>query len=168
MVSRASANDLPGISLDPNVLIQESKTSACDVRPEGRPTGRAVLASAAGYQQRAASVMTITPVVTAGRRRGESPGDRSDDDAHLDRAVQHARQSDPGTSSSKAAKETRTPTVQGRHGPRRQSPPKGFDAAECSRGTPILDGPRYESRVPAPLGMPARWASTALPKENPC
>ena len=94
MVSGDSANDLLGISLDPNVLIQESKVGTCDVRPGRRPTGRAMLDYVAGYQQRAGvDDDHHAPIVTAGRRRGESPaGDRSDDEAHLDRAAQHAHQ----------------------------------------------------------------------------
>ena len=38
-----SANDLFGITLDPNVLIQESKVGTCDIRPGRRPTGPALL-----------------------------------------------------------------------------------------------------------------------------
>jgi len=48
-----SANDLLGITLDPNVLIQESKVSTCDIRPGRRPTGAALLAYLDGYRRRA-------------------------------------------------------------------------------------------------------------------
>jgi formate dehydrogenase major subunit len=48
-----SANDLIGISLDPNVLIQESKVGTCDVRPGRRPTGKDLLDYLAGYHRRA-------------------------------------------------------------------------------------------------------------------
>jgi formate dehydrogenase major subunit len=48
-----SANDLIGITLDPNVLIQESKVGTCDVRQGRRPTGSALLAYLDGYRQRA-------------------------------------------------------------------------------------------------------------------
>ena len=48
-----SANDLFGITLDPNVFIQESKVGTCDVRPGRRPTGRALRELVASYQQRA-------------------------------------------------------------------------------------------------------------------
>ncbi len=48
-----SANDLAGISLDPNVLIQESKVGTCDVRPGRRPTGRALLDLVSAYRDRA-------------------------------------------------------------------------------------------------------------------
>jgi formate dehydrogenase major subunit len=42
-VTGDSANDLFGIALDPNVLIQETKAGTCDVRPGRRPTGRALV-----------------------------------------------------------------------------------------------------------------------------
>ncbi len=42
LVTGDSANDLIGINLDPNVLIQESKVGTCDVRPGRRPTGPAL------------------------------------------------------------------------------------------------------------------------------
>ncbi len=53
MVTGDSANDLFGISLDPNVLIQESKVGTCDVRAGRRPTGRALRQYIAGYLERA-------------------------------------------------------------------------------------------------------------------
>ena len=52
IVTGDSANDLLGISLDPNVLIQESKVGTCDVRPGRRPTGRALAELVASYQHR--------------------------------------------------------------------------------------------------------------------
>jgi formate dehydrogenase major subunit len=52
MVTGDSANDLFGITLDPNVLIQESKVGTCDVRSGRRPTGPALLDLVKGYQQR--------------------------------------------------------------------------------------------------------------------
>jgi formate dehydrogenase major subunit len=48
-----SANDLLGIALDPNVLIQESKVGTCDVRPGRRPHGEALLRYVADYRARA-------------------------------------------------------------------------------------------------------------------
>jgi formate dehydrogenase major subunit len=51
-----SANDLVGIVLDPNVLIQESKVGTCDVQPGRRPTGPALLDYLASYQHRAGLV----------------------------------------------------------------------------------------------------------------
>ena len=61
-----SVNDLIGITLDPNVLIQESKVGTCDVRPGRRPTGRALLEYVAQYRQRAGlGPDHHTPIVTA-------------------------------------------------------------------------------------------------------
>ena len=57
-----SANDLTGVSLDPNVLIQDSKVGTCDGRPGRRPTGPALLDLVAGYRRRAG---VAGPVVTA-------------------------------------------------------------------------------------------------------
>jgi formate dehydrogenase major subunit len=48
-----SANDLLGMDLDPNVLIQESKVGTCDLQPGRRPTGAALLDYITGYRARA-------------------------------------------------------------------------------------------------------------------
>jgi formate dehydrogenase major subunit len=48
-----SANDLIGLSLDPNVHIQEDKAFACDIRPGRRPRGPARLELVRDYQRRA-------------------------------------------------------------------------------------------------------------------
>jgi len=53
MVSGDSANDLFGITLDPNVLIQESKVGTCDIQPGRRPTGRELLDYVVSYRVRA-------------------------------------------------------------------------------------------------------------------
>ncbi len=67
MVTGDSANDLFGISLDPNVLIQESKVGTCDVQPGRRPTGTAVLEYVAGYKRRAGiDDDHYSPIVTVG------------------------------------------------------------------------------------------------------
>jgi formate dehydrogenase major subunit len=42
LVTGASANDLFGLALDPNVLIQEVRGATCDIRPGRRPRGRAL------------------------------------------------------------------------------------------------------------------------------
>ena len=54
LVSGDSANDLFGVTLDPNVHIQESKVASCDIRPGRRPTGPALLRFVADYRARAA------------------------------------------------------------------------------------------------------------------
>jgi formate dehydrogenase major subunit len=46
-------NDLLGVVLDPNVLIQESKVATCDIRPGRRPRGPALLEFVEGYRRRA-------------------------------------------------------------------------------------------------------------------
>jgi formate dehydrogenase major subunit len=48
-----SANDLFGIVLDPNVLIQESKVGTCDIQPGRRPVGRELRRYVDGYLRRA-------------------------------------------------------------------------------------------------------------------
>lgn len=53
LVRGDSANDLFGVVLDPNVLIQESKVGTCDVRPGRRPTGPAMRELVADYRRRA-------------------------------------------------------------------------------------------------------------------
>ena len=71
MVTGDSANDLFGISLDPNVLIQESKVGTCDVRPGRRPKGRALTELVAEYRRRAGVEDDVyAPVVTVGRTAG--------------------------------------------------------------------------------------------------
>jgi len=60
-----STNDLFGIVLDPNVLIQESKVGTCDIRPGRRPTGPALRGYIADYQQRAGvRPQRQSPIVT--------------------------------------------------------------------------------------------------------
>jgi formate dehydrogenase major subunit len=53
LVTGDAANDLFGITLDPNVLIQESKVGTCDIQPGRRPVGPALLDYVAEYRRRA-------------------------------------------------------------------------------------------------------------------
>jgi formate dehydrogenase major subunit len=53
LTSGDSANDLFGLTLDPNVHIQESKVASCDVQPGRRPTGPALLRYVEDYRRRA-------------------------------------------------------------------------------------------------------------------
>ena len=46
-----SANDLFGVTLDPNAHIQESKVGSCDIRPGRRPTGHELLRFVADYRR---------------------------------------------------------------------------------------------------------------------
>ncbi len=65
LVTGDSANDLIGITLDPNVLIQESKVGTCDIQPGRRPIGKALLAYVEGYRRRAGLFPGHhTPIVT--------------------------------------------------------------------------------------------------------
>ncbi len=90
MVTGDSANDLFGITLDPNVLIQESKVGTCDVRPGRRPTGKAVLDYVAGYRRRAGvDTDRYAPVVTTGSdvvSGDDGPEDASSDSSGADDA----------------------------------------------------------------------------------
>jgi formate dehydrogenase major subunit len=79
LVTGDSANDLFGITLDPNVLIQESKVGTCDVRPGRRPSGQALLDLVTSYRKRSGVIEGQYPaVVTTGagaRGGGEREGD---------------------------------------------------------------------------------------------
>ncbi|MBB5069543.1 formate dehydrogenase major subunit [Saccharopolyspora gloriosae] len=48
-----AANELIGVSLDPNVHIMETKAGTCDIRPGRRPRGPALAAYVAAYRRRA-------------------------------------------------------------------------------------------------------------------
>jgi formate dehydrogenase major subunit len=68
LVTGDAANDLFGVALDPNVLIQETKVVTCDVRPGRRPRGPELLAYVEDYRRRAgvteqtgARLLTIDP-----------------------------------------------------------------------------------------------------------
>lgn len=64
IVTGDSVNDLFGITLDPNVLIQESKVGTCDIRPGRRPTGAALLELVDDYRRRAGLTGGRPPIVT--------------------------------------------------------------------------------------------------------
>ena len=79
IVTGDSANDLFGITLDPNVLIQESKVGTCDVRPGRRPTGTDLTAFVAEYQRRSGVDLDVArPIVTTGPAAfGDDCGDET-------------------------------------------------------------------------------------------
>lgn len=52
-VAGDGANDLLGLTLEPNVFIQNSKVGACDIQPGRRPRGEARLQLLREYQERA-------------------------------------------------------------------------------------------------------------------
>jgi formate dehydrogenase major subunit len=68
VVSGDAANDLLGVTLDPNVQIQESKVGSCTIVPGRRPRGAALLSLIADYQTRAG----VTP--ETGNQKPTSPG----------------------------------------------------------------------------------------------
>ena len=79
MVTGDSTNDLFGISLDPNVLIQESKVGTCDVRPGRRPTGPALRAFVQDYARRAGVTDDVyPPIVTASQAAQDTSAAQAD------------------------------------------------------------------------------------------
>jgi formate dehydrogenase major subunit len=71
VVSGDAANDLLGVTLDPNVQIQESKAGSCDIRPGRRPRGADLQRLVTEYQQRAgATTATDNERVTDPAREG--------------------------------------------------------------------------------------------------
>ena len=57
IVAGDAANDLLGVTLDPNVQIQESKAGSCDIRPGRRPRGEELLRLVAEYQSRSGTTV---------------------------------------------------------------------------------------------------------------
>jgi formate dehydrogenase major subunit len=73
LVTGDSANDLIGVTLDPNVQIQESKVGSCDVIAGRRPRGRDADALLASYNERAGvTVQTDNQRVTEMREEDGS------------------------------------------------------------------------------------------------
>jgi formate dehydrogenase major subunit len=82
LVTGDSANDLFGVSLDPNVLIQETKVSTCDVVAGRRPRGRQLLDFVQGYRQRAGiTVETGSRIATMGPVAGKAHLENASDSA---------------------------------------------------------------------------------------
>ena len=90
LVRGDSTNDLFGITLDPNVLIQESKVGTCDVRPGRRPTGAALRKYVGDYAERAGVADSDYPAIvtasadaqtrSAAARDGGQDRDEQEDD----------------------------------------------------------------------------------------
>jgi formate dehydrogenase major subunit len=81
VVSGDAANDLLGVTLDPNVQIQESKVGSCDIQPGRRPQAEALLRLVAEYQSRAgATIETGNVRVSDAAREGgaDGPANRTD------------------------------------------------------------------------------------------
>jgi formate dehydrogenase major subunit len=76
VVSGDAANDLLGVTLDPNVQIQESKAGSCDIRPGRRPQGEELLRLIEEYRSRAGvtvetgNVRITKPRITDPQREG--------------------------------------------------------------------------------------------------
>ncbi len=80
VVTGDAANDLLGVALDPNVLIQESKVASCDVIAGRRPQGEALLRLVAAHQERAgATVETDSARVTDPEHETVFPDPGADD-----------------------------------------------------------------------------------------
>ena len=80
VVSGDAANDLLGVTLDPNVQIQESKAGSCDIRPGRRPKGEELLRLVAEYQARSgATIQTDNARVTDPAREIIDPSPGQDD-----------------------------------------------------------------------------------------
>ena len=72
IVTGDSVNDLFGVALAPNVLIQESKVITCDVRAGRRPHGARLLELVEDYRRRAGvTVETGAAVATTGPGAGK-------------------------------------------------------------------------------------------------
>jgi formate dehydrogenase major subunit len=82
LVSGDVVNDLFGVALDPNVLIQESKVTTCDIRAGRRPRGPELLDFVAGYRDRAGiTVETGTHLATSVTARAEPHAQESHEGA---------------------------------------------------------------------------------------
>jgi formate dehydrogenase major subunit len=91
VVSGDAANDLLGVTLDPNERIQESKVGSCDIRPGRRPQGEEVLRLIAEYQSRSGATIEtdnvrisdavreiIDPLRGQDTRGADGPANRTD------------------------------------------------------------------------------------------
>ena len=65
VVTGDSANDLFGVTLDPNVHIQESKVASCDIQPGRRPRGPALLEFVEDYRRRAGITLEIATLTSS-------------------------------------------------------------------------------------------------------
>jgi formate dehydrogenase major subunit len=79
VVTGDAANDLLGVTLDPNVQIQESKAGSCDIRAGRRPQGEQLLHLVADYQSRSgATTETDNERITDPAREIVNPAPRPD------------------------------------------------------------------------------------------
>jgi formate dehydrogenase major subunit len=87
VVSGDAANDLLGVTLDPNVQIQESKAGSCDIQPGRRPQGEDLLRLIAEYQSRAGVTVetdnvriseAVWEIIDQNERGADGSADRAD------------------------------------------------------------------------------------------
>ena len=87
VVSGDAANDLLGVTLDPNERIQESKVGSCDIRPGRRPQGEDLLRLIAEYQSRAGATIetdnerisdAVREIIDRDTRGGDGPANGTD------------------------------------------------------------------------------------------
>ena len=87
VVSGDAANDLLGVTLDPNVQIQESKAGSCDIQPGRRPQGADLLRLIAEYQSRAGATVetdnvrisdAVWEIIDQNTRGADGSADRAD------------------------------------------------------------------------------------------
>ena len=87
VVTGDSANDLFGVTLDPNVHIQESKVASCDIRPGRRPRGPALLEFVEDYRGGPASrSRPATPSAPPAGVTAAAPGRLREGTHDIDRA----------------------------------------------------------------------------------
>ena len=166
LVSGDSANDLFGVTLDPNVHIQESKVASCDIVPGRRPTGPALLRFVEEYRSRAGITVDTgntrrTPEIgrTSGSALRTGTGRRGQ--RRMGRTRRHARGSSPTPRSASAARPARWPARSGT-----AFPTTGSTCWARRTTTPARSGPPPGGTSPSsssrPLGTSA-WARRHAP-----
>jgi formate dehydrogenase major subunit len=77
LVTGDAVNDLFGVALDPNVLIQDTKVATCDIRPGRRPHGAELVALVESYRRRASVTVETGTHLATGAPHHPSPGDHA-------------------------------------------------------------------------------------------
>ena len=86
LVAGDSTNDLFGITLDPNVLIQESKVGTCDVQPGRRPRGAALRELVDEYRRRSGTDDDHYPEIVTARSDAVGIEDTKDSERDAERS----------------------------------------------------------------------------------
>ncbi len=145
IVSGDGANDLLGVTLDPNVQIQESKAGSCDIRAGRRPQGEDLLGLVAEYQARSgATIATDNARITDPVREIVDPPPGQDNTGRTTGAAGERRAS---------AREPRAEEVElCPSSPDRPTP-------RPTRGGRMPSRAKASSRIPrsASAARPARW-----------